>query len=95
MAGCEVRCPCGGEPHVFPLHLHAARDPLRIRAVEMGLRRPDQPLPSLCGECILERLCNALVGDDDLLGEAEEADDGEVDAWIDGIRERMAREEHR
>jgi hypothetical protein len=80
---------------VFPPHLQAEREVLRIRSVEMGMRRPDQPLPSLCGECILERLCNALVGDDDLLGESEKTDDGEMDAWIDGIRERMAREERR
>lgn len=90
------RCPCGNEPHVFPPHLQAQREQARIRAVEMGKRRPDEPLPAWCDECILERLAEFLADDDIDLAESEaEAMCCDVDRWIDGIQERMAREERR
>jgi hypothetical protein len=91
-----TRCSCGNEAHAFPLHLQAQREAMRIRAVEMGLRQPDEPLPSWCGECILERLAAFLADDEDGLSEADSNPMGvDMDKWIDGIRERMAREERR
>lgn len=91
-----TRCPCGGEPHAFPLHLQSQRETMRICAVEMGLRRPDEPLPSWCDERILERLAAFLADDEDDVTEPESSPMGvNLDQWIDGVRERMAREETR
>jgi hypothetical protein len=91
-----TRCPCGNEPRAFPLHLQTQREAMRIRAVEMGTRRPDEPLPSWCDECILERLAAFLADDEDDVSEAESNPMGiDLDKWIDGVRERMAREARR
>lgn len=89
-----TRCPCGNEPHVFPPHLQAQREQARIRAVEMGKRRPDEPLLAWCDECILERLA-AFLADEDIDEPEDESAGDDVDQWIDGIRERMEREERR
>ncbi|MGK3981213.1 hypothetical protein WMF38_56980 [Sorangium sp. So ce118] len=91
-----TRCPCGNEPHVSPPCLQARREAMRIRAVEMSKRLPDEPLPAWCGACILERLPAFLTEDEDDIDEVNEsAAGGDWDRWIDGIRERMAKDERR